>query len=398
MKISHTQMKFFLLFTLFSGATFASNATNPYQVFSHNRIDFDIRTSYFKTQANYLADGQQQALTGGNYLQNIEFTPSVRWEMVENLGLIAGFNVASSESSDALSTRKNSIINRVDIGADYLFWSSAYHDLFFRLSYSHALEKISFNTDAVSNSDGANEIKPQVVLRYHLDGIYPYAEVGLNYRSEGLSMLATYEAGLEARFTEFGVGAAFKGKASIKDDEYTNSSNIRDAVNSRVNAGSKKYFSVNPNSTDLELNLNFSASKDLLFKTFAAHSLLGSNSAVGYTIGLNVNYNFDADSGYKKSSTLPKQKVKPTENMNTISREPTPTDFKEDINDGVNQEYFKPVAPVEKSYINQVEGSSESLQNATSAEDQGEVEIQMKKKDNKDYSIKLKPLKKKKGN
>ena len=369
-----------------------SLANNPYQVFKKNRIDFDLTTNYFKSQANFMADGSQQTLLGSNSFQNIEVTPTFRWELIEDIGFIAGVNIASSESSDALSTRKNSTLNRIDVGADYLFWNSDIHEAFFRLIYSHSLEKTEFNTDSASNSDAATEIKPEAIIRFNFDGLYPYASGGLNYRSNGLSMLATYAAGIEARFSEIGLGISVLGRSSIKDDDQTNSSSVRDAVNNRVNAGSKKYFAVNPNSTDLELNMNFSANENLLFKLFGGYTLLGSNSAVGYNAGVAINFNYGGKAG-NHSVQKTKNKKQTTENLNTISREPTPTDFKEDTNDGVNQEYFKPVAPVQKEYINQVDGSAQNLENTTATDAELE-QIQIKKKiKDGEYKIKLKKKK-----
>lgn len=370
---------------------------NPYQIFRKDRIDIELTANYFKSEINFGSDGTQQNLTSGNYFQNIDMTPTARWEYFEDIGFVAGLNVAASESSDPLTTRKNSIVNRVDLGADYLFWNSDIHETFVRFIYSHPLEKNSGSTDSVSTSDGATEIKPEIIMRFNLDGLYPYVQGGLNYRSEGLSTLATYGAGIELRFSEIGLGAAILGRASIKDDDYTNSIAVRDAVNNRVNGGSKKYFSVNPNSTDLELSMVFSASENLLFKLFGGSTLIGSNSAVGYNAGLSVNFNFD-DEKYH-STVKRKNKSKTNENLNVISREPTPNDFKEDTNDGVNQEYFKPVSPAQKSYINKVEGKSEAIKNATDAEPVGQS-VQSEPISKTEYSIKLKQKKskKKKGN
>ena len=384
-------------------------AYSPYQVYKKDRIDLNLTTNFFKSQANFTADGSQQTLIGSNYFQSLDFTSYLRWELIEDIGFIGGFNIASSESSDAASTRKNSALNRVDLGFDYLFWNSDIHETFFRMIYSQPIEKIALNTDSVSNSDGATEIKPEVVMRFNLDGWYPYAQAGINYRSEGLSMLATYAAGLEMRFTEIGIGASVIGRTSIKDDDMTGTSSLRDAVNTRVNAGSKKYFAVNPNSTDLAFNLNFSANENLLFTLFGGYTLLGSNSAVGYNAGLSMNYDFGTSSHARPQSQnliQRKQKQKSTENLNTISREPTPNDFKEDTNDGVNQEYFKPVAPAQKNYVNQLEGSQQNLNNATApdlqeqqaneaAAQQAKQNDEVKKQlNNMEYTIKLKKKKK----
>ena len=74
--------------------------------------------------------------------------------------------------------------------------------------------------------------------------------------------------------------------------------------------------------------------------------------------------------------------------------------FKEDTNDGVNQDYFKPVAPAQKNYIQQVEGSKQNLQNTTTNDqvnEQAKQNEEVKKQlNNLEYTIKLKQKKKKK--
>jgi hypothetical protein len=381
----------FLLF-VFAQPTFASN---PYQVFHKDRMDINVRANYFKSQSNFGSDGSQQSLLGDNYFQNIDVTSSLRWELIEDLGFIGGFNVAASESADLLTTRKNSTVNRIDIGADYLFWTSSIHETFATIMYSHSLEATALNTDTVSNSDGAAEIQADISTRFNMNGFYPYFQGGLNYRSEGFSTLATYAVGAEFRFSEIGLGASILGKASITDDQYTGTPATRDTVNNRVNGGSKKYFAVNPNSTDLEVNLNFAASEMMLLKFFGGYTLVGSNSALGYNAGVTLNLAFG---GSKAHSVRKRSEHK--DNLNTISRELTPEDFKEDTNDGVNQDYFKPVAPAQKNYIQQVEGSKQNLQNTTTNDQVSEQEKQneevKKQLNNLEYTIKLKQKKKKK--
>lgn len=401
----------YILWGLFVRTVFVSLVTassvnavtySPYQVFKKGRFDVNVQTQFFKTEANFSSGGQKDNLAASNYLQNLEVTPTVRWELIEDLGLIAGFNIASSESSDQLATRKNSTFNRIDVGADLMYWNSDYHESFFRLIYSKTLEPADFATDSVFNSEGTNEIKPEVVFRFDFEGIYPFFQGGLNFRSEGLSHLLTYGIGAEARFAELGLGAAIYGRASVSDDSHTNTPGDRDIVNNRVNAGSKKYFAVNPNSTDLEVNLNFAFNQNMLLKIFGGYTLIGSNSAVGYTVGADLNFNFNLggiSTSRSTHSTAPVYREK-------ISRDPTPQDFKEDTNDGVNQEYFKPVKPQDKSYIQQIEGSPQGLKNATTSEDEERLreeqqklreQQEIKKKVNEmEYTIKLKRKKLKK--
>jgi hypothetical protein len=392
MKKTFKIVPIFNFFVSFAALLFAqqSLAYNPYQVFEKDRIDVSTSVNYFKSESNFNSDGDRQDLTSGNYFQNIEITPTVRWEYIENIGFITGLNIGVAESSDPLLTRKNSIVNRFDLGADYLFSSSDIHETYLRFIYSHALERASLSTDAVSTSDGVNEIKPEIITRFNFSNFYPYIQGGVNYRSDGLSLLMTYAAGFELRFAEIGLGAAALGRFSIQDDEYTNSASIRDNFNNRVNGGSKKYFSINPNSTDVELSATYAANQDLLFKLFAGYTLIGSNSAAGYNAGFSINLSFDDEDNYRRRKI--KSRLNRHENVPKVIPKVNPKDFKEDTNDGVNQEYFKPVTPAQLDYIQKVEGAVQEQQTLPK-ENQQQMRPPTK---NPDYSIRLKRVKMKK--
>ena len=188
---------------------------------------------------------------------------------------------------------------------------------------------------------------------------------------------------------------------SIKDDEKTNQPLDRDSITNQVNAGSKRYYSINPNLTDSELYLKFDLDRDWAVKASAGYTLLGSNSAEGFHLGASLNWGFGgqskkyspARSSFKKSDT------KPTKPMKT---DPADQTFREDTNDGVNQDYFKPVSPSKSDYIEQIEGSSESLQNTTMPDlETAPVKIKLKAKPGgnpvveKEYKIKIRKKKKK---
>ncbi len=365
---------------------------NPYQVFQKGRVDLNLSGSYFKTDANFGSDGSKQNLFGSNYLQNIEVKGDARWELIEDLGVIIGGNIANAESSDVLTTRRNSTFNKLDIGADFLFWNSDIHEAFFRMIYTHPLEKADMTTDSVFNSDGVSEIKPEAVFRFNFGSWYPFGQIGANFRSEGLSTLLTYAAGFEARFSQLGLGTLIKGRASISDDSQTGNPMVRDAVNARVNGGSKKYFSVNPNSTDLEAYFIFSVNRHLQMKFFGDYTLIGSNSAVGYSVGAAVNFNFNMGAIGGGSSSVHSE---PTYQSSDVSRDVTPQDFKEDTNDGVNQEYFKPVQPQQKNYIQQLDQQPAAQPPAKIKKD-NQSEAIKNQLNEMEYTIQLKQKKKKK--
>ena len=74
------------------------------------------------------------------------------------------------------------------------------------------------------------------------------------------------------------------------------------------------------------------------------------------------------------------------------SKSNSPGQFQEDTQDGVNQDYFKPVSPSRDSYVQPIEETTPSV-SEQEQQDQRELKKQMNELD---YTIKLKKVKKKK--
>ncbi len=390
------------LFVLMSSMNL--HAAKPYQVFKEGQFDLDIETQYYKSTANFDADGKKTDLATGNYYQTIDFSSAVRWGFSDDLGFKAGFNVGNAESSNFVATRTNSLFNRIDIGADYLLLDTSTFQMFAELMYSHSLEKVSQTTDQVLTSNGASEIKPTLYTRMDFDDFYPFVYVGANVRGEELSTLLTYGGGGEFRFESFGLGAAINGFTSVKDDKYTNQALIRDNVTTNTNGGSKKYFSINPSLLSSEFFVNFALVDDAFIKLYAIYDVGGSNMSQGIGGGAQVTILFDGlfggsgsgSSGSGGSTNDDSLKSKPRSvEKSSKPKSTSPGQFQEDTQDGVNQDYFKPVRPSQDSYVQPLE---ESTPSATELEQQDRQEQQELKKQMKelDYTIKLKKIKKKK--
>ncbi len=390
-------------------------AAKPYQVFKEGQFDLDIEAQYYKSTANFDANGKKIDLATGNYLQIINFSSAVRWGFSDDLGFKVGFNVGNAESSNFLATRTNSVFNRIDIGADYLLLDYSTFQMFVELQYSHSLEKITPTTDQVLSSDGASEIKPTLYGRMDFDGFYPFAYIGANVRGEGLSTLMTYGGGGEFRFESLGLGAAVNGFTSVKDDKHTNQAIIRDNVLTAVNGGSKKYFSINPSSVEAEFFVNFSIVDEAFIKLYTIYDVAGSNMSQGLGGGAQITILFDnlfgestgsssgresgggsgdgsgRDSGNRFRDGSTKAKSRSSESP-IKSKSNSPGQFQEDTQDGVNQDYFKPVSPSRDSYVQPIEETTPSV-SEQEQQDQRELKKQMNELD---YTIKLKKVKKKK--
>ena len=383
-----------MLVTLFSTAQ-SRAFFDPYQIYRPQRFDLAVDTQFYKTTANFDSGGEKVDLAFENSFQIIDVTPQLRWGMFRDLGVRIGGNIGTSESVDPINTRNNSTFNRVDFGADYQLLNYESFQTIVDFEYSHPVEKIETTTDSSLNSNGASEIKPTVIMRADLGSFYPYAYLGGNIRSEGLSTLLTYGVGGEFRFSELGLGAVLEGFSTVKDDEFTNSASRRDLITTRVNGGSKKFYSINPNSLAAELFLNFAMTEWIKFKAYGGTDVTGSNTSQGFFVGGALTFSLDYGDG---SDDLEEQRVmRRSQRTKKVKAKPTNNNFQESTEDGVDQNYFKSVDPSKDDYVQPIEEQQQQPvpQNGTSSVDPANSGVQSDL-DQMGYQIKLKKLKKKK--
>ncbi len=375
-----------ILFSFSSITAFAESIFRPYRV-GHTELDFSVE--YFKASGNFLPDGSKSGLPNGFQFQTVNILTGARYILVEDLAAVLQVGIGNAESNDAIASRKNSSISHVSLGVDYQIFSSDLLNVIGDLSYSYAVEKVSPTTDSAINNAGADEIKGVLSTTFDLGTFAPFISGGVNYRTEGLSTLFLYTVGSNIHFESLVIRVAVNGYISIKDDEKTNQPLSRDTITNRVNGASKRYYSINPSLIDTELYLKYKFNRDLSLKFFGGYPIAGTNAAEGIHVGAGLTW------GFGGSDANPIRK-KPAVKKPVIV-DPADKNFKEDTNDGVNQDYFKPVNPSKDNYIEQLEGSSKNLQNATEPEPEEET-IKMRPAVNpaleKDYKIKIKKKKK----
>ena len=390
---------FVLCIVLVSQTVSAHPNANPVTPkFVDGSILFDFKTSYFKSTENFDSGGSKIALTSGNYFQIVDTKSTLRWGVTENIGLFTGFSIGASESNNSIATRKNSTLNQIILGADYRPLSFQAFDMFTRLTYIHAPEKISTDTDSTMNSSGAAQVIPEVGILFPLGTFNLYGSAGYNHRTEGLSGLAPYRLGVELALSSFSVYAGVDGYATVTDDKETANSINRDIINNRVNAGSKKFYAVNPNETNVDAGMNFQISPAWGINAFAKYGVVGSNSAAGYEFG----FGFSWEMAQVLSAT--KEKMFRPKKESNLSRDTVPADFTEDTNDGVNQEYFRQIPSPTQAPKKvtpppapqpQVESSTTNTTTTTTTTIEDEnLQINTKKKKQQELKIKLKRKKK----
>ena len=312
----------------------ASQASEVYRTFIANRFDLSLDAQYFKSSANYDANGSKTSLPAGDSFDNLGIDSRARFVFFNDLGFYTGLLSSSTQSTSGAVSRSTSAVSHYFAGIDYQLTGGMAWSLYLDSSFLFAASTIDATTDSAIGGDGANEAKINAVITYSGDSSRFFSRLGADYRAEGLSALLLYGAGGDyALGRSSRLGLEVSGISSVKDDDYTNQVLVRDSVTNRVNAQSRRYYSVNPNLLEAQLYFQQQFGSTITLKLFAGSTVLGSNSADGLLGGLSFNWGF---------GTIPST-LRPDDVPNRSSLPDQEPGFKVDTNDGVNQEIFKPV-------------------------------------------------------
>lgn len=323
---------------------FDLQAEEVYKTFSAGRFDLYFDSTYFKTLSNFGPNGGRQPMPVNSTLQILTLQSKVRYLFFNNLGVYTGLRFNNVESFNGVNTRANSVLSHFIFGGDFQIYQNDHWSLYTDISYFLSNVSINLNQDDSLPSDGASEIRGLFVGRYQQDSFRSFAKAGYSQRTGGLSSLLLYGAGAEFLLGYYSaMGLEFNGISTVKDDENTNTPLVRDALTDRVNAGSRIYYSINPNNLDAQIYYSYSVDQNFVIKFAAGASVTGSNSADGYHAGASLNWGF---AGVGSARQMNRRSKKFIENSTAISDDDP--GFKIDTDDGVNQELFKQVDPVPK--------------------------------------------------
>ena len=157
-------------------------------------------------------------------------------------------------------------------------------------------KRIVLGGDRVGFSFHETTIKAGSWAAFPLGPVKLYGYAGYENRGDGRSALLPWLVGLDWKATSaWSLDAEIGGFRSISDDEFkANDQTIRrTSVTNKVDGGSLRYYSVNPNLTDVKIEARFAASRDFTIQAGLAQTLAGQNTAQGMTILVGVALNMD---------------------------------------------------------------------------------------------------------
>ena len=251
--------------------------------------DFELQTRYEQATANYLSQGNFfQALPSGQSYKLITVDAGTRYHFAR-WALFGEAQLASAESRNLTETRVNSGFSQAILGADYLLYQGRFA-IIPEVAVTYPFVRNSISSDAVSLNEGAIEGSSRLIFLARFWRIRWATFLGFTYRDGGRSSLLPYGLFGEFQFRHFVLGNELRAYQSVSYDQDTNADQARKDWATRVNAGSQKFYSVNPSGAHNTTWARFVVDRSLWMQVGAGMTLNGSNSGAGWNVFLGVLY------------------------------------------------------------------------------------------------------------
>ncbi len=337
-------LRYLILIAMALPAWAGAEALSTIRTFDKGMLDVGVGVSYLSTNQNYGNTGSLFSLSGSNSYELIQTPIRARYGLFENWGISAGAMVSTSTSKDNTATRRNSSATSGEFGVDWLFYQG-FADLWIESQLIYPFEKISTTQDTSINGEGVTQVKTTLGFSKEMSSFFLYGSGGVNWRQGGRASLVTGQVGASYLFSSFMLGLETNGYVPMNDDADRGAETARYSLIQKVNAGSYRFYSVNPSYGEAKVWAEFP-----MFGMDAGASAslpyYGQNISYGPVFAINLSMSFDLGSG-----TAPvkgkKAVSQPAFGETTLSTQKKVKEFKEKTDDGVDQKLFVP-EPSEK--------------------------------------------------
>lgn len=304
--------KYFLFFAFLSfPLTLLANDTSDFPRIPDQKIlSIDIGTEFYQTSQNYTDSGLWESLKPGAYFQYIAFKPKVTFFPFRRLSLLIkgeGMRAKSFNGNERGKLLSELHLNTYAMGL--AFHNNKRKPLYISagLTLGGPLNQFEENTESLVTGCGCYFVELDSLGVYDFRSlVYIFYNTKLRYRTSGLSSLWFHKAGgyFQTRRFNFGLSANFFFPLFL--DAYQHEPKKRTLVLQRVNAGSHKFYSINPMALSftgwLELKAGLAG-----VALYGNIDTFGKNYAKGFTLGLlaRVVFSMESDpSNYKNYKHL----------------------------------------------------------------------------------------------
>ncbi len=269
--------------------------------YRHGELKAFLNLEYFSTNENFANTGGEFAKLGSqSEFSYYKITPQVQYGLNRKWAIVADFDFMSGESVNPANTRSTNQLTDVTASLLYKIIKNKFYILP-RMKVSIPIATFDPAQDGVILNDGALfvEIAAWIERKMLAHRFYLYS--GYKYVADGRAHTIPYEVGVYNSYKGFVYGFAFYGNEIAQNDEFLDTPEVRNNRTAQLNAGSKKFYSVNPKSMNISGWVGYRLSRNLIAHIKAETPIDGSNTAKGNTYSLN--FKWRAINPYKKISS-----------------------------------------------------------------------------------------------
>lgn len=317
-----------------------------------------VQTSYYDSKANFdPVDGTFVGLDSGKYLRALGV--GVKWDQISSKRSAwrFGLNAVQAESFDGSFVRKRSAVSDVFLGYQF-FWIAKPIKLKPEFIVNVPVESVDPATDEVLLGDGVTVAHAGMWAQAKWLSLDHTAYLGAAYRTGGLSSLVEFSIGSKKEFEGFDIGAEVVGFESVTDDEFTATPAQRTTVTNRVNAGSLKYYAVNPSLISANVFFGLQMTEALGFRLGYGMDVQGKNFGKGSTIYLNLEWDLSTTGDEFTKSRRQGQQAADVDKFTVEATEYDENLFREEKPKPMRSKNKKPKKSVDQ-LINEAEDSLE---------------------------------------
>ncbi len=252
------------------------------------RVGTDFR--YFSSKANYKSGGgTSKELANGSSFMHIHNGYFGEYAVSRPLRVRGGLDLGFTRSEDGTTTRDNSGLKDIQLGAQYDVLSSRRFALTPDAEFVYPIFRVESGTDDSLIGEGAMELQGGTWAIAKFSSINLVSFLGMRYRDEGRSFILPYRLGAQYRSSSFSWLGELRGFRTFTDDSKSNNRSERESVTTRVNGGSLYFYSVNPELMELATQAGFGFGEWQVVAELA-WSINGASYADGWTLGGGLRY------------------------------------------------------------------------------------------------------------
>jgi hypothetical protein len=274
---------------LFASSALAIDPLTPNYDFgpmAPNQMQFSAVTHYFNSTANYDDQGGAfEQLDDEHSFSEVNTRIRASYDIGAVWRLKAGTRINYVTAQDDEDIRTNSELNEVFLGLVYAPVYSLSHRLYLEASGVMALNQI--DPDAGDDSitgEGANQALVGARYGYLFGRFEVLGSVHYQYMTDGRSARIPYSAGARLTLGDITIFGSVFGFFSNSFDEFTETPEERTDITDRVNAGSLRYYAVDPSLLNSQLSLDIAVSRQASITLGATKTLNGLNAAEGFGV------------------------------------------------------------------------------------------------------------------